>query len=237
MGIKVKEKKCKGTGRAIGYGCGELQIERVYGLGKKCRCYQNWLLNSLKGMEKINLTRISTKNKVDKEIKTRALIKRKKLYDNVTNWKNEFQKEINKIVRLIDNGLTCLAREKGGQIHAGHVYARGGNQYIRYNLHNIHRQNAQSNHFQNDDGLLRDGVVREYGSDYMEFITNLKQTPKPNYINDDFQNFTENARKIVSRLKRLNLKYSLQKRLEIRNEINLELGFYEEKYCEYKKPA
>ena len=235
--MEVKAKKCKGTGKAIDFGCGTMQLKRIYGLGISCKCYQNWLLNSDAGREKINKTRFLAKNKVEKETKTKELVKKKKLYDNVTNWKNEFQKKINKIVRLIDNGLTCLAREKGGQIHAGHIYARGGNQYIRYNLHNIHRQNAQSNHFQNDDGLLRDGVVREYGLDYMEFITSLKQTPKPNYTNDDFQNFTENARKIVSRLKKDNLKYSLEKRLVIRNEINLELGFYEEKYCEYKKPT
>ena len=34
------------------------------------------------------------------------------------------------------------------QMHAGHVYSRGSNPMLRFNLHNIHRQSAQSNHFQ-----------------------------------------------------------------------------------------
>ena len=53
MAIKVKEKKCKGIGKAIGYGCGSMQLKRVYGLGLNCRCYQNWLLNSEEGKNKL----------------------------------------------------------------------------------------------------------------------------------------------------------------------------------------
>lgn len=166
-----------------------------------------------------------------KEQKRKNLEEKEKLKTAVTNWKSKLQDEINKIVRLIDKGLLCLAKNKGGQIHAGHIYARGGNQYIRYNLHNIHRQNAQSNHFQNDDGLLREGLIKEYGSEYMDFISDLRRTPRPKYKDYEYQNFTLHAKKIVLKLTKLQKQYSLKQRIELRNQINLELGIYEEEYC------
>ena len=51
--IPIKPKKCKGTGRAAGYGCGLPQMQRKYGLGYACRCYPNWLQNSEEGQEMI----------------------------------------------------------------------------------------------------------------------------------------------------------------------------------------
>ena len=175
------------------------------------------------------------KNKLAQEKKAAQKWKEEKkiLSDKTKNWKNELQTEINKIVRLIDKDLPCLARNKGGQIHAGHIFSRGSSPTIRYNLHNIHRQNAQSNHYQNDDGLLREGLINEYGLDYFEFISNLRQTPKLEYKDFEFQEFTLKARKIVLRLFKLNLNYSLKNRIILRNKINIELGIYNEKFCNF----
>jgi hypothetical protein len=44
-------KRCKGTSKAIGYGCNEPQQERIFGLGKKCGCYKEWLLHTPQGQE------------------------------------------------------------------------------------------------------------------------------------------------------------------------------------------
>lgn len=150
------------------------------------------------------------------------------------DWAKSLQVKINFIVRTIDKGLKCLARNRGGQIHAGHVYARGGNQTIRYNLHNIHRQNAQSNHYQNDDGLLREGLVNEYGQEYMDFISELRQTPSLKFNNMEYKDLTKKASKIALKLKKENKEYSLKERIELRNKINVELGIYESKYCNFK---
>ena len=158
-------------------------------------------------------------------------VEKKRLRTNVTDWKKSLQNEINKIVRLIDKDLSCLARNTKGQMHAGHVYARGGNTNIRYNLHNIHRQSAQSNHFQNDDGLLREGLSNEYGKEYMEFISDLRRTPVPKYSQQEYMEMYYKARKIVLRLKKSDINYSLKNRILLRNKINLEMGVYEEKYC------
>lgn len=175
-----------------------------------------------------------TKKIKDKEEKNKKIAwnkEKEKIRINVANWKNLLQDDINKIARLIDSGLLCLARNKAGQIHGGHIFSRGSNSTIRFNLHNIHRQNAQSNHFQNDDGLLREGLINEYGQEYMDFISELRRTPSLCYKNKDYHEFTLKARKIVSDLEKLNLTYSLENRILLRNKINLSLGIYEEEYC------
>ena len=138
----------------------------------------------------------------------------------------------NLIIRLIDRDLPCLAKGiYANQFHAGHIFSRGSNQTIRYNCHNIHRQSAQSNHFQNEDGLLREGLVKEYGQDYMDFISELRRTPKLEYNNQEFHELTLKARIISAKLKKADKVYNLSQRLELRNQINLELGIYQEEYC------
>lgn len=170
-----------------------------------------------------------------KKLELKEKEKKEQFKDNVTNWKAELQVQINKIVRLIDKDLFCLARKKGGQMHAGHIFSRGSNQNIKYNLHNLHRQNAQSNHFQNDDGLLREGLVNEYGQGYMDFISELRRTPILKYTQLEYKEFTIKARAIVLRMQKLNLNYSITNRLLIRNKINLELGIYDNEFCVFEK--
>lgn len=182
--------------------------------------------------------RVVAKNKLSKEKeerKKRAEEKRK-LRDNVTNWKNELQDEVNIIIRLIDKDLPCLAKGKyANQFHAGHIFSRGSNQTIRYNCHNIHRQSAQSNHFQNEDGLLREGLVKEYGQNYMDFISELRRTPKLEFNNEEFHELTLKARLISAKLRKADKVYNLNQRIELRNQINLELGIYQEEFCVFNQ--
>lgn len=227
--MNPKKKKCKGNGVTKGYGCSTITLYRTLGLCSKC--YPDWLLNTEEGKERLSRAITTAKKASEKQEKQKI----KELNSEIIDWKPKLQVEVNKIVRLIDKGSPCLARGKFGQIHAGHIYARGGNQTIRYNLHNIHRQNAQSNHFSNDDGLLREGLTKEYGQDYMDFVSSLRATPTLQWKNKDYERLTINARKIVLRLTKENKTYNLEQRLELRNIINLELGIYNEDYCIFKK--
>jgi hypothetical protein len=152
--------------------------------------------------------------------------------DNITNWRSKLQEKLQEIARLIDKGQKCLARNiDAKQYHGGHVYARGGNSSMALNLHNIHRQSAHSNHFQNDDGLLREGLEREYGSDYMTFVSELRRTPALKYTNNDYQLFYKNACHICNSLKKLDYEYSKDNRIAMRSTINERLGIYEKEYC------
>jgi Bacteriophage Lambda NinG protein len=174
------------------------------------------------------------KKAAEKKAKKDWQEQKQKLRSKTTNWKNQLQLEINKIVRLIDKDLLCLARKKNGQMHAGHIYSRGSSPTIRFNLHNIHRQNAQSNHFQNDDGLLREGLISEYGQKYMDFISDLRQTPELKLKPFEYEQLTQKAKEITAFLSKLNLTYSLENRIILRNKYNLELGIYNKKYCVFK---
>ena len=227
--MEVKAKKCKGQNKAFGFeGCGKLSKYRKYGLCPSC--LSKWFNTTNIGREYLNSLTIKSKNILTKEKNKNN----KKLKDELTDWSKKLQVKINYIIRLIDKGLPCLARNiKAKQIHAGHVFARGGNQTIRYNLHNIHRQSAQSNHYQNDDGLLREGLINEYGQDYMNFIGELRQTPTLKYSNDQYKEFTKKASKIALRIKQINEPYNKLERIDIRNKVNIDLGIYDDKFCEF----
>ena len=90
--------------------------------------------------------------------------------------KPKLQTELQAIARTIDQGLPCLATGRaGGQMHGGHVFSKGAHPQMRYNLHNIHRQSAQSNHSHNDDGLLREKLEQEYGTKYLHYLRSLRK--------------------------------------------------------------
>jgi len=131
-------------------------------------CYRVWLISD-DPKAKADFGKLLIKAKTDVKIEKRKEFKA--LKNDIVDWKPKLQMKINLIVRLIDKGLPCLARGVNAkQMHGGHIFSRGSNRTMRYNLHNIHRQSAQSNHFQNDDGLLREGLSNEYGYEYMDFI-------------------------------------------------------------------
>lgn len=229
--MQRKPKPCKGTGIAKGYGCETEYANRVYGLCPKC--LREWAIEDEEGKKWLAKQTAYRMRKNEKEKKKEENRKQREARALTKDWSKELQVEINKIVRYIDNGLPCLARNQRGQMHAGHVYARGGNQTIKYNLHNIHRQCAQSNHHQNDDGKLREGVVNEYGQRYMDFISELRQTPTMGYNNVEYRELTDKARAIYNELSKKERIFSKSERIEMRNRINLELGIYDRIYCEF----
>lgn len=153
------------------------------------------------------------------------------LKKNVTNWKNKLQTEVQKIARYIDYGLPCLARETNGQMHGGHVFAKGGHSEIRFDLHNLHRQSAHSNTFKNDDGLLREKLISEYGQEYFDALQSKRNQPVPKHSNEVYHAFYLKARKIANRLHKENKELfkprSVQERIDLREQINKELGIYE----------
>lgn len=231
----ITEKKCKGKNKASGYiGCGKTTpVSRLkYGLCPSC--LMNFYFDTDKGRV---IYEKSFLPKVKKATESREKEKTKKAKEKIINWNTKLQSKINEIVRIIDNGLPCLARGTyPKQMHAGHVYARGGNQSIRFNLHNIHRQSAQSNHFQNDDGLLREGLITEYGNEYMQFISNLRRTEPLKYKNEEYHDLYKKACEIANKLRKtVNKPIPIEYRIESRNSVNIELGIYNEEYCIFKK--
>lgn len=163
--------------------------------------------------------KLAKKNRVDAEVK--------QLKIKVTDWRKKLQSKVQEIARLIDYGLPCLATGKDAkQYHGGHVYSRGGNKNIALNLHNIHRQSAQSNHYQADDVLMREGLVREYGQEYLDKLTELKGFVMPKYSNDEYMAMYEIACNEANRLKKDKRVRSVSERIAERDRVNLCLGIY-----------
>lgn len=234
MPIQTNKKQvCKrGINKANGFpGCGSEAYKKTYGLCDSC--LYDWYSTTEAGKIEFEKRKGYLKVKKVKEEKKETREQKNKL----KNWSAELQNKINIIVRLIDKDLPCLATGKNAkQIHAGHVYARGGNQTIRFNLHNIHRQSAQSNHWQNDDGRLREGIVNEYGQEYMDFISNLRRTPQLKYTNEEYHQFYKKASEIVLKMQKEDKRYNKADRKIMRNLINIQLGIYDLEYCCHDKP-
>ena len=157
------------------------------------------------------------KDKADKEL--------------ITEWDKLLQKKVQEIARFIDHLLPCTANNReANQYHGGHIFARGGNENIKYNLHNIHIQSAQSNHFQKEDYKLKMGIVRVYGKDYLGYIEGLKSTPMVKYTNMEYKDFYRKACEISNTLKKENKDLAQprtkEQRLLLRDHINQQLGIY-----------
>lgn len=229
--MKPKEKPCKGTGKAKGFGCGRMQLERKYGLGRLCGCLGEWLFTSQEGLEVIEKTKLKAKKKV----KANQKKKDRELKKKTTNWKNKLQTKVQEISRLIDYGLPCIARQiEAKQMHGGHVLSKGGNSECRFNLHNIHRQSAYSNTFKNDDDLMKEGVEREYGKEYLEFIKGLKGYDIPKYSNMEYYEFYKVACSVANEMRKDLRVYDWKGRIEKRNDINKRIGIYSQSQNHYK---
>ncbi len=230
--INSKAKPCKGTGDAKGWGCGTPVLERKYGLGLYC-CLKKWMLQTDEGEKRIKqLAKIGERKEEKKKKKKIA-----KMKNNVTKWRNKTEIKLQLIARLIDKGLPCPARGHiNCQIHGGHVLSKGSTKSASLNIHNIHRQSAQSNKWFNDDALFRDGIGREYGLDYLNFILSLKDTPTLKYNNKEYIEFYQKALVIVHTLKKRNRTYNVKERIIMRNVINRAMGVYSKEiaYFEYK---
>jgi len=201
--------------------------------------YAKWLTETEAGQKEVAKKMEKAKKQVTRSIENqkKAHIKKQKdefkeLKNKVTDWNKRLQDKVQEIVRLIDKGQPCLARGYTDcRFHGGHVISRGAGANIKMNLHNIHRQSAQSNHWQNDDALMKKGLEFEYGLNYLNFIEELRRCPVPKYTNEEYQMFYSLACGISNRLKKAEKEYNLEERIELRNQINLELGIYSEEYC------
>ncbi len=223
-------KKCKGIGRSKNAeACGKLSDNRQLGLCPLCLF--NWMHETEAG----KLWKVQVFDpRVERAKKEEQKKKDKELKINLTNWRVKLQTKIQEITRFIDIGLPCLALGyHAGQIQGGHIFSKGSNTTMALNLHNIHRQSAQSNHSHNDDGLLREKLAEEYGKGYLEFVRGLKSTPALHWSNLDYHEFYKLACEIANDLKMKGRNFDLEGRIIARNEINSILGIYKKEHCIY----
>lgn len=157
----IKEKKCKGQGKALGYGCGALvpvslygKSNRTYGLGHSCGCYPNWLLNSPEGQEKMkSATLKATESRRSLEEAKKNKKERQSLSWLLTNVKNV----CHKYIKLRDRGKPCVScgQPWSEEHQAGHWKKAELYSTLRFDERNIHNQCKGCN-------LHKDGNVQNY---------------------------------------------------------------------------
>jgi len=150
-------KECRGTGKAKGYGCKAHlpkvkynKINHVYGLGKSCGCYGNWLLNTEEGKKKSKLAiQKATRQRRDIE-QARGARKDRRSHAKELQ---KTQRLVNKFVRLRDRGKPCISSGIPylPDFDAGHLFSVKQYAGLRFDLDNIHGQSINANRFKEGD--------------------------------------------------------------------------------------
>ena len=148
-------KECKGLGKALGYGCGELVDVRFrkYGIGTKC-CYANWLYSSEEGkamIEKATLKATAPRKELEKATKTH------KDSIGLTTLIKGVVKVCHEYIRLRDKFKPCVScgTSWNSDFQAGHFKKAELFTTIKLHEHNINGQCQQCN-------LRKDGNEAEY---------------------------------------------------------------------------
>ena len=175
---------------------------------------------------------LERKRDIEKKTKERSKERLRVMKENITNYKKLLQEDVNQIAKLIDFGLKGLhvSSQYDTEIQAGHVYSVKNNEQMRFNLHNIHRQGAKSNMALVYDEEFRDALIDEYGNDCFLFIKGLKNQPLPRIKQHEYKEYHERALSVIKMLKKDLKQRGLTERIELRNEVNRELGIYEEQF-------
>jgi hypothetical protein len=238
----IKEKKCKGHGKAKDFkGCGTpTKVEYLkYGLCQSCysswiisddpmaqKTFKSFLINHKKKFEKI-------KNQESIEVKT-AL---KSKLETKSDLEKKLQKEINLIVRLIDKGHLCISsgRELGKSYDAGHLFTTKAQPTIRFNLFNIFAQSVHDNQHKSGNELeyfFRIGEL--FGKEFQDFVVSLKHIKAIHLSKEELKEKIDIARSLVKWLKLQDRIFTKEERLSIRSDMNNQLGIYDQEYCEFK---
>lgn len=234
----MKLRKCKGTGRAEGIGCGKLIKEHKFGVGIDC-CYRIWLITTSEGAKEIQKVAERAKKKV--EAKKRADDYKEKVKRNLDIMSAEeyrrkiLQPSINLIARLIDLGQPCISTGNlKGKMSGGHYVAAGDNRTLCYNLHNVFIQSFHSNHHKSGSILnYQDGLISTYGLEYFTYIQSLRKHPKMTLSKVRMIEVNNRAKEIIKELNKENKTRNSEERIDTRNKINNRLGIYKEPYCTF----
>jgi hypothetical protein len=200
--MKVKEKVCRGTGKAAGYGCGELSLMRKYGLCLS-DCYPKWLYNSDEGKEMLSKTlkivqapRKSLEKAIEKDKES------SKIQAALVNTKTQ----VHKMVHIRDVGKPCIScgMEWKDDFDAGHCYAVNNYRSIRFEFLNIHLQCRFCNRMKDgrhDDYILR--LPDRIGQENFERLQKLAILDKKfnkHWTRQELSEIRKEARKIIKQI-------------------------------------
>lgn len=142
--MRIKEKPCKGAGKAKGYGCGSLELVRTYGLGYSCGCYPKWLYSTKEGKEKVKrATLIATKDSRELKAEEERIKEETKLSYLLVNTRTV----CHNYIRKRDKGKPCIScgTKWRPNFQAGHFYKAELYSTLKFHQDNIHGQCSKCN--------------------------------------------------------------------------------------------
>ena len=164
------EKHCKGTGKALGHGCGKLvkvemygKANRKFGLGLSCKCYNKWLMETDEGKALIERTtlKVTAPSRSLEEYKHQ-----RKCETSLSYLKNRVMTLCHNYVKLRDKGKPCVScgHPWRSDNQAGHWFKASDFSNLKYWEFNIHNQCIKCN-------IGKDGNVQEYGNRILLRVT------------------------------------------------------------------
>lgn len=145
--------------------------------------------------------------------------------------KEYLQQEVNKLARLIDehfnyNCIDC-SKQFNKVVQGAHYHNVGGNENIRFNLHNIHSARAHCNMYSSEHkkGYVI-GLKDRYGLDYYNLVE-TELSIKYSYLglNEvELKEALKNTRKCIRELK--NIIKGCSNGKEARDKLNKLIGIY-----------
>ena len=118
---------------------------------------------------------IKEHNKTEREKKARKVKKELiEKYPDKSKWLANAQTVVNAYVRLRDKNnpcISCCYIGDGRKWNAGHFRPQGGNQQLRFNLLNLHRQCEPCNSYKSGNLVsYRENLIKKIGLDRVEII-------------------------------------------------------------------
>lgn len=143
------------------------------------------------------------------------------------DYQSDLQKEINKLIHLIDYLQPCISSGSNtGKRNAGHYYSVGSENSLRFNLHNIFIQTEYSNTYQHGDiHKYRIGLINTFGERYYNYVNDLKNTyPHIKLTKAELIEKTKLVRALIKGYKPYKL--TQKQRIIERNKYNAIIGIY-----------
>lgn len=219
-------KKCKGTGKAKGSGCGENKNIHKYGLCLDC--FKNWVFGTPEGQQYFRMATLQGRKRAENENKKEKSKKKKEEKEAVekkSELEKKLQKEFNSIIRIIDTGKGCISCRHGWRVkwtrqgHAGHWLSVGSNPQLRYNFNNCYLQCSICNNHKSSNSREYDkGIKRHYGQETLDKMQGLKKIKELHLTKEELRDFIVKIRDIKKEIMSGN-DFS-------RDELNQKLGIY-----------
>lgn len=148
--------------------------------------------------------------------------------------KADLQSQINLLARKIDmkffgRCIDCGRKFRPGkQVHGSHFHNVGGNEHIRYNLHNIHASASDCNmHHGGRKAEYKEALVERYSEEYMNYV-DKEMSLEFDYVGLTNQEIADKL-KIVRKLNRDFDTFQLMDGIQARDLFNDIIGIYKRK--------